>query len=58
MISIWIWMGLKAGSDLWLYWAIGQFVVGAICLAVAGRLQKRAAQVVETRDLEIKNRAA
>lgn len=58
MISIWIWMGLKAGSDLWLYWTIGQFVFGAICLAVAGRLQERAARVVEAPDVEIRNRAA
>jgi hypothetical protein len=32
-IVMWIWTGLKAGSNLWLLWTIGQFVAGAICLA-------------------------
>ena len=57
MISIWIWTGLKAGSGLWLYWTIGQFVFGAICLVTAGRLQERAAHTA-TADLDIGDRAA
>jgi hypothetical protein len=56
MISIWIWMGLKAGSDLWLYWTVGQFVVGAVLLSIATRLQMRAAH--EVTDLEVRDRAA
>jgi hypothetical protein len=58
MISIWIWTGFRAGSDLWLNWAIAQFVVGAICLVIAGRLQERAAYLARTPDTEIKDRAA
>ena len=56
MIAIWIGMGLKAGSDLWLYWTIAQFVVGAVLLAIAARLQLRAAQVAV--DARVNDRAA
>jgi hypothetical protein len=45
MISIYIWMGERAGSLLWLWWTIGQFVAGAILLAIAGRLQNHAADM-------------
>jgi len=55
MIAIWIWMGLKAGSDLWLYWTIAQFVAGAVLLAMAARLQTRAAHLAST---EPRDRAA
>jgi hypothetical protein len=47
MISIWIWMGLRAGSDLWLWSTVGLFVGGLICLGVAAYLQSRAAKRVE-----------
>jgi hypothetical protein len=58
MISIWIWTGLKAGSDLWLYWTIGQFVFGAICLAAAGRIQLRAAHLINVPEPEVTDRVA
>ncbi len=58
MISIWIWTGLKAGSDLWLYWTIGQFVFGIVCLAIAKHVQNREAQLVGRPDLDIEDRAA
>lgn len=60
MISIYIWMGERAGSQFWLFWSIGQFATGAILLAIAGRLQSRAANTAlkaET-ELERPNRAA
>jgi len=47
IVSIWIWMGAKAGSNLWLWSTIGLFVAGAICLGIAGGLQRRAATLVE-----------
>jgi len=40
-ISIWVMMGERAGSQLWLYWTIGQLVAGAILLGIASHLQKR-----------------
>ena len=43
-ISIWIWMGARAGANLWLWSTIGLFVFGVICLGVAGRLQIKAAR--------------
>ena len=41
-ISIWIWMGYKAGSNWWLWGAIGLFVGGSILLGIASRLQVKA----------------
>jgi bacteriorhodopsin len=52
---LWLWMGLRAGSNLWLWWTIGQFVFGAICVGVANRLQARAAHLPE---METRDRAA
>jgi type VI protein secretion system component VasK len=46
-VSIWIWMGAKAGSNLWLWIVIGLFVTGAVLLAIASRLQLRAARLIE-----------
>jgi hypothetical protein len=56
-ISIWVMMGERAGSQLWLYWTLGQLVAGAILLGIARSLQNRGAampllneRVVERRD--------
>lgn len=46
MISIWIWMGVRAGSEVWLWSVIGLFGAGVILLGVAGWLQTRAAKLV------------
>ena len=48
LVSIWIWMGAKAGSNVWLWSTIGLFVGGVICLGIAARLQSRAAKLVES----------
>ena len=57
MISVYIWMGEKAGSQLWLLWTLGQLAFGAICLAVASRV--RAREPFEVRpELETRDRAA
>jgi hypothetical protein len=47
MVSIWIWMGAKAGSNIWLWSTIGLFVAGVICLGIAGRIQAHAARLVD-----------
>jgi hypothetical protein len=58
-IAMWIWTGLKAGSNLWLWWTIGQFVFGAICLVAASRLRVHAAQQMRAApEAEIRDRAA
>ena len=46
MISIWVWMGLRAGSGLWLWSMVGLFVGGVICVGIAAFLQARAAKLV------------
>ena len=56
MISMWIMVGERAGSQLWLWWTAGQFVFGAVCLAVAGRLQTRSAHFAGNRELENERR--
>ncbi len=47
MVSIWIWMGAKAGANLWLWSTMVLFVIGAILLGIASSLQTRAARVIE-----------
>ncbi len=47
MVSIWIWMGAKAGSNLWLWSTIGLFVIGAVLLGTANALQTRGSRVAE-----------
>ena len=56
LVSIWIWMGAKAGSNLWLWSTIGLFVAGAICLGIAGQLQARGAKLVEVPEPEREER--
>ncbi|HVZ16260.1 MAG TPA: hypothetical protein VG897_04035 [Terriglobales bacterium] len=53
-VSIWIWMGSKAGSNLWLWWTLGCFVAGLVCLGIGGRLRQEAATLPE--DSEVTSR--
>jgi 4-hydroxybenzoate polyprenyltransferase len=55
MIMIWIWMGLKAGSDMWLIWTIAQFVAGGICLVTAAWLSNAAARTLASSRLVVEN---
>jgi len=47
-LSIWIWAGARAGSNLWLWSVLGFFVGGVILLGIAARLQLKASHFVET----------
>jgi len=47
-LSIWIWMGARAGSNWWLWGAIGLLVAGAVLLGIASRLQIKAARLAAT----------
>jgi hypothetical protein len=58
VVATWIWTGLKAGSDLWLWWSIGQFVFGAICLVLAARLRMHGAELMRPADVHVRDRAA
>jgi len=42
-VSIWIWMGARAGANLWLWSVIGLFVIGLVLLGIAGRLRIKGA---------------
>lgn len=46
LISIWIWMGIRAGLYVWLWSAIGLFVGGVILLGIAAWLDVQAAKLV------------
>lgn len=46
LVSIWIWMGARAGSNLWLWSVIGLVVIGAVMLGIAGRLQTKASRLL------------
>jgi len=50
LISVFIWMGARAGSYAWFWGAIGLFVGGVIVLGIASWLQAQAAKrvIVET----------
>ena len=45
MISIWVWMGLRAGSNWWLWGSVGLLVGGGIIVAIGNLLQSKAARV-------------
>jgi hypothetical protein len=44
-LSVWIWMGWRAGANLWLWSVIVLLAVGAVLLAIASRLQVKAAHI-------------
>jgi hypothetical protein len=46
MITIWIWMGLRAGSNWWLWGCVGLFLGGALAVTIGNRLQSRAARLI------------
>ena len=46
LLSIWIGMGDNAGSKLWLWWAPGQFVCGAVCFWFDRYYRRRAAEAI------------
>jgi hypothetical protein len=46
LLSIWIGMGDNAGSGLWLWWTLGQFVFGAVCFWFDRHYRKRAAEAI------------
>jgi hypothetical protein len=54
--STWIWMGEKAGSQLWLWSTIGLFVFGVICLVIASRVHERANRTLPGEVLVMENR--
>lgn len=58
MISMYIWMGEKAGSQLWLLWTLGQLVAGVIMLGIASRLRSRSAHLASRSEFDVGNRAA
>jgi len=45
-ISIWIWMGAKAGSNWWLWGVIGLVFVGAVLIGIGSKLQDKAARMM------------
>jgi hypothetical protein len=54
MISIWVWMGERAGSQMWLYWTLAQFAAGAVCLFVASRMRSRGMNAASASAVEIR----
>lgn len=56
LIVIWVWMGLKAGSDMWAIWTAAQFLAGGICLATATGLSYRASRILASSQSVIVNR--
>ena len=53
---MWIWMGLKAGSDMWAIWTAAQFLAGGVCLAAASFLSYRGSRILASSRLVIENR--
>jgi hypothetical protein len=54
--SMWIMVGERAGSQLWLWSTFGLFVFGVICLVIAGRVQERANRTLPGEVLMAENR--
>lgn len=51
IVCQWIWMGLRSGSDLWLWATIGLGLMGMICFGAAEREHRKAIEVV-TKEIE------
>jgi Flp pilus assembly protein TadB len=56
-VSIWIWMGARAGSMLWLWVTAGLMLLGVICIVIAARYQARVGRTLEDPDAD-RTRAA
>ncbi len=46
IVCQWIWMGLRAGSGLWLWATVGLCVLGLICFGAAEREHRKAIEIV------------
>ncbi len=46
IVCQWIWMGLRAGSGLWLWATVGLSVLGLICFGAAEREHRKAIEAV------------
>ncbi len=41
IVAVWIWMGLKSGSALWLWWTVLEGIAGVLLLGMASYYKTR-----------------
>ncbi len=46
IVAVWIWMGLKSGSALWLWWTGLEGIAGVLLLGMASYYQMRASRTL------------
>lgn len=46
IVAVWIWMGLKSGSALWLWWTILEGIAGVLLLGMASYYEMRASRTL------------
>ncbi len=46
ILSVWIWVGLRSGSDFWLWWVIIEGVLGFACIFYGRHKRQTALQVI------------
>jgi hypothetical protein len=37
LIAVWIWVGLRSGSDFWLYWVAVEGIIGLVLIWMGAR---------------------
>jgi hypothetical protein len=46
LIAVWIWVGLRSGSDFWLYWVVIEGVLGLALIWMGTRRRAEAARAL------------
>jgi hypothetical protein len=44
LIAVWIWVGLRSGSDFWLYWVVIEGVLGLVLIWMGTRRRAEGAR--------------
>jgi hypothetical protein len=46
ILAVWIWVGLRSGSEMWLWWAIGEGILGFALIFIGRHKRQAGAQVI------------
>ena len=46
ILAVWIWVGLRSGSDMWLSWVIGEGVLGLVLIFFGWHKRQGGEQII------------